>query len=636
MRGLECGQARAHFEAMPDPLSPVQQALVLQPAGDNGATRLFVWIIWAAMFAGALAFVWRYGSNVPYWDEWSMVPVLAGGQPVTIEWLWSPHNGHRIPVPRLVLLALYAATGADFRVGMYFNVAALAGTAAVLMWASRHVRGRTAIADVVFPLLLLHWGHYENLLWTWQVTQVYPMVVVCCVLAVAAAYGMRPPVQVTAVVAVGVITLPLSGVPGLMYAPALAAWLAVVGVSYYRSRGPGPGWWAGVLWAAAAMTVVLTGLYFYGYSNPPGSISLNAVITGVRVATGGLGISIERLWPASGGMTLSILLLTVGALAWAALYERSLGRALALLLFIAGAACLAASFGVGRTGTNVASRYSVLATPAFCAVFMAWPVALPYALARWAQVGLATIVVLLAPANFRAGLAYGRDYHARMESFRADLLGGASPEQLAAYHVASLCPNTDWGINAVGVPRDWGKLRPTGFPISDAVSFHTWIADFMRMLHRAGIGDFRQMHVDTHSVRALIPGPQTGFTLSRAGQQAERPLSPEDAAVLLTAQQPTYVSGIKVHRPTDSLQAPPGQGRFIQVFWRAKGEPAFMVPNRYVFKWGPGQEEQVIWTFQSVEQIAFHLGDPHVQRRLGPEELYVTLLVPADISHASK
>jgi hypothetical protein len=49
-----------------------------------------------------------------------------------------------------------------------------------------------------------------------------------------------------------------------------------------------------------------------------------------------------------------------------------------------------------------------------------------------------------------------------------------------------------------------------------------------------------------------------------------------------------------------------------------------------------GQEEQVIWTFQSVEQIAFHLGDPHVQRRLGPEELYVTLLVPADISHASK
>src|SRR5262249_32587346 len=247
MHGLECGRAPAHFAAMTDPQAPVHQALVLQPAGENGATRLFPWVAWISMFAGALAFVWRYGSDVPYWDEWSMVPVLAGEQPVTIEWLWSPHNGHRIPVPRLLLLALYAATGTDFRVGMYFNVVVLAGAAAVLMWASRRVRGRTAIAHVVFPLLLLHWGHYEHLLWTWQVTQVYPVGVVCGALAVAAAYGMRPPVQVAALVAVGVITLPLSGVPGLVYAPALAAWLAMGGVSYCRGRGPSPAWWGQVL-----------------------------------------------------------------------------------------------------------------------------------------------------------------------------------------------------------------------------------------------------------------------------------------------------------------------------------------------------------------------------------------------------
>ena len=51
-----------------------------------------------------------------------MVPVVAGDQPVDARWLWSEHNGHRIPVPRLLLLALYKFSGFDARAGIYFTV----------------------------------------------------------------------------------------------------------------------------------------------------------------------------------------------------------------------------------------------------------------------------------------------------------------------------------------------------------------------------------------------------------------------------------------------------------------------------------------------------------------------------------
>ena len=80
----------------------------------------FVWGVWGAMLLAALAFVWKFGSNVPYWDEWGeMVPILTGEQPVNAAWLWSEHNGHRIPLPKLLLLAACKLTGSDFRVGMY-------------------------------------------------------------------------------------------------------------------------------------------------------------------------------------------------------------------------------------------------------------------------------------------------------------------------------------------------------------------------------------------------------------------------------------------------------------------------------------------------------------------------------------
>ena len=195
-----------------------------------GPVKLFVWSVRAIMTAATLAYVVHFGRDVPYWDEWDMVAVITKAQPVTLEWLWSSHNGHRIPLPRLLLLSLYKLSGTDFRAGMYFNVILSSAAAAALIWGSGRMRGaKNSVVDAIFPVLLLHWGHYENLLWSWQVTQILPVAIACVVLAVIAAYGLTPVPSAAAFAAVLITMLPMSGMTGLAYVPALVSWLVAVG-----------------------------------------------------------------------------------------------------------------------------------------------------------------------------------------------------------------------------------------------------------------------------------------------------------------------------------------------------------------------------------------------------------------------
>src|SRR5689334_13338668 len=129
---------------------------------------LFVWSLWLLMLLAALGFVWRYGSNVPYLDDWDIVPTMTRHQPVTASWLWSQHNEHRVPVPRIIDLALFWGVGRDFRVGMYFNVLLVGALAFGMIITAKRLRGRTSYSDAFLPLLLLNWGQGLNFIWSWQ------------------------------------------------------------------------------------------------------------------------------------------------------------------------------------------------------------------------------------------------------------------------------------------------------------------------------------------------------------------------------------------------------------------------------------------------------------------------------------
>ena len=95
--------------------SPTRPAHLFLGASDRDwGTPTFVWGGWALMLLATLMFVMRYGSNIPYGDEWWMVPQLTGDKPVNASWLWEQHNEHRNPLPKLILVGLFRLTG-DFR-----------------------------------------------------------------------------------------------------------------------------------------------------------------------------------------------------------------------------------------------------------------------------------------------------------------------------------------------------------------------------------------------------------------------------------------------------------------------------------------------------------------------------------------
>jgi hypothetical protein len=116
-----------------------------------------------------------FARDVPWWDDWNLVPVLSGREPASAAWLWERHNEHRIPIPELIHLTLAAPAGADFRAAPYLNAL-----------------GLSAGAFALFPLALLNWGQYGNLLWSFQVQFVCSTVLFLLAVALLTA-SARPP-----------------------------------------------------------------------------------------------------------------------------------------------------------------------------------------------------------------------------------------------------------------------------------------------------------------------------------------------------------------------------------------------------------------------------------------------------------
>src|SRR5262249_16851194 len=137
----------------------------IQPTEPAGwCVQVFVWGVWAGMSVLALALVWRYGSFLPFVDDFAFIPFLTGEVPVTPRWLWSLLNEHRVPLPRLILLSLLRLSDGDFRVGMVLNVTVFSALAAGLIRGARQVRGAASYADAFFPILLLNPSHAPTFL----------------------------------------------------------------------------------------------------------------------------------------------------------------------------------------------------------------------------------------------------------------------------------------------------------------------------------------------------------------------------------------------------------------------------------------------------------------------------------------
>ena len=418
---------------------------------EPGSFR-FVWGVWALMTALALGFVGWFGTNIPVWDDENLVPEVAGSAPITVSWLWSQCNEHRIPLPKLILVLADRAAGRDFRAGMVLSVVALAVLAALLLILMDRLPGGLHAADAFFPILLLHWGHATNLLWSFQFSVILPTLLTTSFLLPMV--GRRGRLGGNGIIGAGLALtcLPLCGGHGLIFVPPLACWLVGLAVLEWRANVAGSRRRASLMILATVPATLLTAWYFRGfragtYPEPPGGLA-DRLRAALQFVTGGVGVPSEWGWPISGLLTLGLALVVLASLTRAWIKVRGdRTRIFGLLMFLGGVAILALAVGWNRGWAGDLAgfqrRYVVMATPFWCWLVVAARLAAPRV---WGQVMtniLFALICCLAWPNTELGWNHARDQREQARSLTNDIRGGMPPFRLIRRHTPYLHPSHD-------------------------------------------------------------------------------------------------------------------------------------------------------------------------------------------------
>lgn len=324
---------------------------------SDASARKLVWGTWAAATLAALALVLACGPRFPWQDDFALVTHLTGAQEFSWRWLWNGYNDHRFPLSMLVLLGLHSFAGGDHRLAMAFSVALLAAVAALALASLRSARGRTCASDAVVPLAFLHFGHWPNLLLSFQLWMVLTAAITCAWIASFAAANGRLSTRRALLAALGIACLPLLGGSGALSAPPLAC--ASLGIAWWsaRDRARGPRAASVVLGLGVCVSLATFVAYVAGFErtfNEQNDDRLTAQLaTFARFFSQGVGPSRFEPWPASSALALICLALVAVAALRLAREQRSRGQAFA---FVGGLGALT-SLGVGIAWGRSAPGY---------------------------------------------------------------------------------------------------------------------------------------------------------------------------------------------------------------------------------------------------------------------------------------
>lgn len=416
---------------------------------------LFVWGTWAGMFLVALAAVVIYGRNIPFAEDWFLVPPLTGNEPSLFAWIGTQNSEHLVPLPKAILLLLLTLSGGDFRVGMVYNTLLLGTLAGGMILVARHLRGgRISVTDAFFPIVLLHIGHWDNLLWSWQITFVLSTAITSILLLMLVVWREGPTTPVAAIAAaMCLVSLPLSGGNGTIVAPAFALWSLYCGLlRVSHEASPTENRITGViLISSAALALLIVMLYLSGYQRPtwyPASPSfLATAITSIKFMAFGFGPAAKSAWFLTSVGAIGALLITVAVVLTKAVSTGTddRRRVLGLMLVVGAVAALAFALGWGRAGKieasrHMSTRYALLSVPMLCASYFTMELYASLTLQKFVHRTLLVIVLVLLPLNTMVGLERRNWFEQGFTSFQADLQAGMPLNQLAERHYKFLMP----------------------------------------------------------------------------------------------------------------------------------------------------------------------------------------------------
>lgn len=216
----------------PHPKEPTDLVVPLKHGERLRAFRQ-MWIPWTvAFFLAAMLLVRtallvaRYHVNVPYLDQWWLLPVIlrdreSGGLPWG--YLWHQNAEHRLFFPKLFMLWLARYSGWDLRWELVANFV-IAGLTAILMsyefWSRQRLLGQK-LWPWFLPLAcasIFTLAAYENWIWSWQLP--YFLVVLCSVIST----GCIARIHQSALLLVGGATA--AAIATFSFATGAAVWFA--------------------------------------------------------------------------------------------------------------------------------------------------------------------------------------------------------------------------------------------------------------------------------------------------------------------------------------------------------------------------------------------------------------------------
>jgi hypothetical protein len=555
------------------------------------------------MSASALWFVGRYSHNVPVYDDWTGLVPCVVGEVDRLSWLWEQNQEHRMPLPKCLLVVLGKLTGWDLRSGPVFNVAALAVLAALMVWTARRLRGQACFFDAFLPIVLLNWGHYENLLHGWQIQFVASTClagVMLCLLV-----GAEVP-TVSASVASGLclVLLPWCGGNGLLLVPGLSVWLSFVAWQYGRAPrrdGRRQGLLVGGL---VGLALLNSTLYFVGLGrgiHPPSPGPRATLKVTLEFLSMNFGPAAEFYCPYSGWITIALMVSVAGMLAGTLFLVRGQHhRVVGLACFLGSYATLALALGWGRAGIDrnagFYARYVTLGTPVACAAYFAAVLRQRGGGGPLAQACLFSLACLVLDRNAHESLKSVRVADQQMQAFEQDLRDGTPPCILMKRYSQAVFPD------------------------------HDTLGRRMLELRASGVGPFRWLRKDPAMQAISVPVVPAELHQAR-WDGGELTCTGDESWVSFALDPPTFIAGIRLgYEYLDGLVGQP----CFQIDWKRPGQEGF--PPEQCFTNGNvdtdrGEKHMTAWIADVVEQIRIHPNNRPVRIRLSGATLLIPVMV---------
>ena len=324
------------------------------PAHSDLLSRVWVFGIWGAMTAYLFWHVFAFARDIPWMDEWELVPVLSGNESLRPAWLWEQHNEHRIVLPKLVHVVVGALADADLRAVCYLDVLTLSAAAGILIVSARRLRGRTIPADAFIPLVLLHEGQAQNLYACFQVQFILSTVILLTLMNLFVTLRDDSIRWRLLVAAVLTLFLPLCGANGVAVVPALCLFFLWVALFRRASARPDHRYGRPLLLLLVFGAIGVAGLTLFHLAQPAGHASTAPFSFRLRVGfevltmlEGPVGVILPYRPFAIG--VLLVVVVGLGLLAYSAVVRPGgRVRAAGLLACSAGVATLAFAIGWGR------------------------------------------------------------------------------------------------------------------------------------------------------------------------------------------------------------------------------------------------------------------------------------------------